>query len=103
MVDVPGSLSTSTTISVGATISDQLETGGDRDWYRLDLTAGQEIVVTLTGVSLVDPHLRIRDSAGSILFESDDIRPDLILDSRIIFTAASAGTYFVDAGAATQS
>src|SRR5688500_6907875 len=99
MADIPGSSTTSATIAVGATSENQLETAGDHDWYRLELIAGQQAAITLTGLTLDDPSLRIRDSAGNVLFENDVIRPDLIVDSRIIFTAASTGTYYVDVGA----
>ncbi|HYI42634.1 MAG TPA: M10 family metallopeptidase C-terminal domain-containing protein, partial [Sphingomicrobium sp.] len=98
MADIPGSAATETVVTVGSTVNGQLEASADRDWYRLQLAAGEEVAITLSGQTLDDPHLRIRDSAGNIVFENDDIRPDLIVDSRIIFTAPSAGTYFVDVG-----
>ncbi len=87
MADVAGDATTGSAITLGATISNSLETASDHDWYRLELAGGQKIAITLTGLGLADPYLRVRDSAGTILFENDDIRPDLIYDSRVIFPA----------------
>ena len=61
-------LTTSATITVGGTVNDELESAGDQDWYRLELTAGQEVVITLTGLTLGRPVLQIRDFAGNIVF-----------------------------------
>ena len=38
---IPADTSTGASISVGQTINETLETAGDRDWFRLDLQAGQ--------------------------------------------------------------
>jgi len=99
MTDIPGDTSTTATISVGGSLTDSIEVVGDRDWIAITLTAGQQVVITLTGTGaseLYDPLLRLRDSSGNLIAENDDSGG---LDSRIVFTAPSSGTYYIDAGA----
>jgi serralysin len=99
LVDIPGSAATSTTVTVGGgSIINTLETVGDRDWFRVNLVAGQAITVTLLGVTLEDPYLRIRDSSGAVIYENDDIHLGVELDSQISFAAPSNGVYFIDVG-----
>lgn len=101
MPDIPASTATTRTISVGGTASDSLEVVGDRDWFKIQLTAGQAISVALHGISLSDPHLIVRNSAGTILYQNDDGGPGL--DSLLAFTAPVSGTYFIDVGAAQNN
>jgi serralysin len=97
--DIPGNSSTTSSISVGGTVSATLETLGDHDWFRITLTAGQSITVFVDGTTLEDPYLYIRNSAGQLLFENDDINPGTNRDSQVSFTAPSSGTYYIDVGA----
>ena len=98
MADIPGDISTTSTLSVGSTVSGTLETLGDHDWYRITLTAGQSITVTLNGVGFQDTYLYIRDSSGNLLFSNDDIS-DGNLNSQVAFSATYSGTYYIDVGA----
>ena len=59
-------------ISVGDTVTSQLETGGDRDWYEVDLTAGQTIRIDLGNGTLSDSYLIVYDANGRIISEDDD-------------------------------
>jgi serralysin len=99
MTDIPASTGTTTSIAVGGTLTDSLETVGDHDWVRITLTAGQKIVISLGayGGSGVDTYLYLRDSSGNLLTENDDGGPGT--DSRLVFTAPSSGTYYIDVGA----
>jgi Ca2+-binding RTX toxin-like protein len=97
--DIAGNSSTTSTISVGGTVSSTLETLGDHDWFRITLTAGQSITVFLDGITLEDPYLYIRNSAGALLYQNDDISSGTNRDSRVSFTATSSGTYYIDVGA----
>jgi hypothetical protein len=99
VVDIPASTTTTGSITVGGTVTSTLETFGDHDWFRIQLTAGQKITITLNGTTLQDPFLRILNSSGAILQENDDISSGVIRDSRIVFTAPTTGTYYIDAGA----
>ena len=99
MADIPGDATTTATITVGGTVSGTLETVGDHDWFRIQLTAGQSITITLNGTTLQDPYLRLLTSTGAVLQENDDISSGVNRDSRISFTATTTGTYYIDAGA----
>ena len=69
MPDIPGNSSTTSSVSVGGTVSGTLETIGDHDWFRITLTAGQSITVFVDGTTLEDPYLYIRNSAGQLLYD----------------------------------
>ena len=99
VADIPGNSTTTATITVGGTVSGTLETVGDHDWFKIQLTAGQSVTITLNGTTLADPYLRILSSSGAILRENDDISSGVNRDSRISFTAPTTGTYYIDAGA----
>ena len=99
MVDIPGNSTTTRSILVGGSISDTLETTGDHDWIRIQLTAGQSISVSVDGLTLEDPYLRIFDSNGNLLFQNDDISSGSNRDSLLAFTANYTGTYYIDVAA----
>ena len=101
MVDIPGNATTTSTISVGGTVNNQLEVVGDHDWFKINLTAGQSISVSLDGLTLVDPYLKIYDQSGNLLDENDDVTSGTNRDSLLAFTATYTGVYFIDVGAWT--
>ena len=98
MVDIPGNNTTTATISVGGSASDTLEISGDHDWFKITLTQGQAITVSLNGVTLEDPYLRIRDAGGNVIYQNDDIHLGVDLDSLVSFAAPNSGTYYIDVG-----
>jgi hypothetical protein len=72
---------------------------GDHDWYRISLTAGQQITISLSGTAtggVPDPYVDIRNSAGTVLAWNDDSGSSL--NSKLVFTATTSGTYYIDAG-----
>lgn len=92
------------TLAVGGSSTGNLEATGDHDLFRVQLTAGTAYSLTLQGTSggggtLEDPYLRLRDSTGTVIGESDDIVLATNRDSQLLFRATSSGTYYVDAGA----
>jgi len=86
VADIPGNSTTTATLTVGSTVTGQLEVLGDHDWYAINLTAGQSISVTLNGVTFQDTYLYIRDSSGNLLYSNDDIS-DGNLSSQVAFSA----------------
>jgi serralysin len=99
LVDIPGNSATTTTIGVGGTVSNSLEVVRDHDWFKISLTAGQAISVSLDGITLEDSYLRIYDANGNLLYENDDISSGVNRDSMLAFTATQTGTYYIDVGA----
>ena len=101
MPDLPADITTPALINVGGTYSDRLEVVGDRDWVRVNLTAGQAYTITLnaTGADpLNDPFLYLYDAAGGLL-RSDDDGGVSGLNSQITHVAPTTGTYYIGAGA----
>ena len=92
-------MSTTATVTVGSTTNGDLEVIGDHDWYKISLTGGQSITITINGVTLEDPYLYVHNSAGTVIYENDDINPGIIRDSRLSFTATTTGDYYIDVGA----
>ncbi|HWI87774.1 MAG TPA: FG-GAP-like repeat-containing protein [Sphingomicrobium sp.] len=100
MTDIPASTATTASIGVGGTVQGVLEVGGDHDWYAINLVAGQEVTISLFGSGtnpVPDTYVDIRDSAGNVLAWNDDSGGTL--NSKLVFTAATTGTYYIDAGA----
>ena len=100
MPDIAADSSTTTVITVGgAPINDVLEVIGDHDWVRIELVAGQKITISVDGLTLDDSFVRVRDSIGNQLAENDDISLGSVRDSRLVFTAPSTSTYYIDVSA----
>jgi serralysin len=94
VADIPASTSTTSTISVGGSVDNQVDVFGDHDWFRINLTAGQQITISLTGSGanpLEDPYLNLRNSAGTIIKYNDDSGGGR--NAKIVFTATTTGTY----------
>lgn len=98
MADIPGDASTTSSLTVGGTVTGTIEVVDDHDWYRINLTAGQSITVTLTGITFTDTFLNIRDASGNVIFSNDDIASGN-LNSRVSFSAPSSGIYYIDVSA----
>jgi serralysin len=92
---VPGSTSTGFSISAGGSASGFVNTAGDQDWYRITLTAGQTYVIQSTSFDGLDSYVRLLNSSGTELAFDDDSGPGL--DSRLVFTATTSGTYYISA------
>ena len=104
-LSIPDDTSTSETISIGETRDATLETVGDKDWFRIELTEGDAIQIDLFGLNhdrsnnldaLEDPYIRVRDASGNFLAENDDIVLGVQRDSRLVFLADTTGTYFIE-------
>ena len=73
-----------------------VDSATDQDWFGITLVAGQSYIFDATGTTLSDPTLALHNAAGTQLAFNDDGGPGL--NSRIEFTAATSGTYFLDVG-----
>ena len=95
--DFLGSVRTSGRINIGSSVNGSVNFFGDRDWFAVVLQAGQQYKFSLTGNSLYDPILSLRDGSGILIEENDDFGDDGF-DSQITYTASKSGTFFLDAG-----
>lgn len=98
--DVPGDATTDLTLNAqGDYREGVLSPGGDRDWYRVELTEGQAMRVGLSRVDgadpLGDPYLIIYNAEGQEVARDDDGGGEL--NSWLEFQAPTAGVYFIEA------
>ncbi|TMM46122.1 M10 family metallopeptidase C-terminal domain-containing protein [Qipengyuania marisflavi] len=97
---ITANASTTASMLVGAPFHGVIETPSDHDWVAIELVAGTEYQVDLSGAgpnALNNPYLIVRDAAGNIVAENDNTNG---LDSAVTFTATTSGTYYIDASAA---
>ncbi len=95
--DYSASIYTSGTVLIDGSTSAGLDFAGDRDWFKISLIQGYTYQFDCTESNLVDPYLYLRDSQGNSLIYDDDGGTDGD-DARIIYTASSTGTYYLDVG-----
>ncbi len=91
-------------LAPGGSAAGALEQAGDRDWFAVTLQAGKSYTISLSGGfsgagTVGDTYLRLHDGAGALLASNDDIVDGDQPDSRVVFTATTSGTYYVEAGA----
>ena len=92
-------------VRVGDSATGDIETRGDSDWFEVRLRAGTTYRIDLEGAltdtgTLSDPYLRgIYNARGELLDDTQDDDGGVLLDSRVFFTPADTGTYYIAAGA----
>ena len=97
--DIKSNIDTVTSLDVNSSVNapsygGQLERKNDRDWFKIKLVRGGVYRFDVTGQSLKDPSLRIRDSLGRQLLYNDQI--DGWWNPSITYTANETGIYFLD-------
>ena len=93
--DYAATMATTGTVAVGGSMSGTVNSNGDRDWFRVSLTAGRSYRFNLNGGTLADPTLYLRDSLGAVLAYNDDANGN---NSELSFVATSSGAFYLDAG-----
>ena len=101
-------------VAVGGSATGDIDYRGDRDWFAVTLESGKDYLIDLTSGrllnlnreiidrgTLTDPYLHgIHDAAGNLIDGTADDNGGTYLNSRVSFTAAEDGTYYLAAGAA---
>ncbi len=101
--DALASAASLTSVAVGGSYSERLGWSGDvSDWVAVTLSAGVEyqfdmVGDTVTGLTLTNPWLVLRNSAGLSLRTDNDSGVDT--NARIAYIPSVSGTYFLDAQA----
>ncbi|HYD88423.1 MAG TPA: M10 family metallopeptidase C-terminal domain-containing protein [Vitreimonas sp.] len=108
----PGDTSTTATLEVnGAPVVATIDTLGDFDFFRVELTEGQHYEIGQylkvggpSGVPLSDAYLELYDAQGNLLTAADGGGPNTPsgLDALLTFQASYTGTYYVNARAFDQ-
>ncbi|WP_111734160.1 pre-peptidase C-terminal domain-containing protein [Roseovarius amoyensis] len=92
--DAAAGIGTAYTMSAGDTFNGTLGFDGDQDWVGITLTAGVSYTIDMTAGTMADPYLWLFDSSGGYITHNDDSAG---LNSQIVFTASSTGTYYIAA------
>ena len=87
------------TLSLGDVFQGALDpaNANDKDWVRVELTAGTVYDITLTGVE--SAQLQLLDSEGNHVVSGGSLPSG----SKLIFSPAVTGTYFIHAGSGDSS
>ena len=91
--DIGDTPATAQALTIGETFSSDLSDGADRDWFAIDIVAGQSYFVEVTSSDRIFPDIEIRDEAGVLLFEND-----IYISFNYSFTATYTGIGYVDLG-----
>ena len=95
---VPGGVGSTATVAVGGSVDVSIDTLGDRDWYRVTLTAGVTYTIqTSSDGTGTDAYLNVRDATGATILAFDDDAGDGV-NSLVSFTPTTSGVFFIDAG-----
>ncbi len=98
--DFSATVETEGTATVGGSVAGAIEQSRDRDWFAVELVAGQTYRFDLEGVTLSDPLLHgLYDEQGRYIADTRNDDGGDGLDSRLTFTATYSGTHYVAAGA----
>ena len=103
-VDLPAGTTTTGKVVVGGTATGNIGTSEDSDWFAVELVAGRRYTIDLRGRptedgTLGDPFLcGIHDSGGNLISGTMDDDRGYGRNSRVTFTAAETGTYYIAAG-----
>lgn len=95
--DIAGDSTTAVTIAIGESVTSELETVGDTDWIRIELSAGDEITISLFGSGnnpVLDTYLRLYDANGVLVSLNDDGGAGY--NSLLRFEAVADGTYYIE-------
>ncbi len=102
MSDVPANTNTTAQLSIGQTITGEIDFAGDRDWVRMELAAGEWVQVTQRGIGsdgIEDSYLRVYDANGALITGDDELSAsNANFDAAVTFGGNTAGTYYVAAG-----
>lgn len=96
--DFGNTAATAANLNIGQTLSGNIESGGDKDVFRMTLTAGRQYSIETRLGSLYDTTLTLFASNGTQqLAYNDDLESGTVgrsRASRILFTPTTSGTYF---------
>ena len=103
--DFSADISTEGRVLVGGSATGEIDTGGDRDWFAVDLEAGKTYRIDQKGGwtgdgTLWDPQIYgIHDADGKYIADTGNDDGWTRLSARTFLTPADTATYYVAAGA----
>ena len=105
--DLPADTTTTTTgkVEVGGSVTGNIASASDRDWFRVDLKKDKRYQIDLEGAdtnrgTLTDPLLNaMRDASDNSISGTANDDSGVGINARTIFTAPEDGTHYVVAAA----
>ncbi len=87
-------------VAVGGSVTGEIGTAGDEDWFAVTLQAGQGYAIDVEGSdtgggTLMDPYALLYDADGNVVAQDDDGGQGF--NSRILFTPDTTGQYYAAA------
>lgn len=87
----------------GAATTGTIESSGDKDWFAVDLVAGNHYTFTLSGTdggggTLANPILQLMYAGGTSTATAPDDDSGTGLDSQITYTSHLTGRYYLSVG-----
>ena len=95
--DYGASPDSSGSLDIGSSLEGNLESLGDLDWFKVELEADKYYNFELTGTTLEDSFLALKEANGNIISTDDDGGDGF--NSRIIISPESSGTFYLEASA----
>lgn len=95
--DIGETIDTAGRLNVGQSTTNELEFGGDRDWFAIDLVNGTAYTFDLVGNSLTDPYLALYNENGTIVAANDNDGEGQ--NASLDFVANRTATYYLSAEA----
>ncbi len=84
-------------LAIGSSLEGNIESLGDLDWFKVELEADKYYNFELTGTTLEDSFLALKEANGNIISTDDDGGDGF--NSRIIISPESSGTFYLEASA----
>ncbi|MCI5112579.1 MAG: S8 family serine peptidase [Marivita sp.] len=93
--DVGDTIGTAGRLAVGETTTSEIDFGGDRDWFAINLVNGTRYTFDLVGNTLPDPYLALYNENGTVVAANDDGGEGL--NASLEFVANRTGTFYLSA------
>ena len=99
--DLPAGTITTGRVQVGGSVTGEIDSETDKDWFKVVLEAGKTYQFDMEGVdtergTLTDPWLFLHNGPGTLILTYNDDRYKS-RNSRIIHTATAAGAHYLEA------
>ena len=98
--DIPGDITTTASLTIDGTVTSEFDRINDDDWHKLQVTADQPYIITMSGDAYSCVYIRnIYDSNGNVVTDlgSGLTKPDNNT-SQWYFKRTEVGTYYVSVG-----
>ena len=105
--DCPNNNTTTCEVDVGGSVTGNIGSSFDEDWFKVVLETGKRYQFDLEGApngrgTLPDPYLALYSGSGNFIKDKDDIAPTN-QNSAIVHDVTATGTYYLNASGSTSA